>query len=181
MINLLPAEDKGLIKKEYLRRYSVVSGIFIFALICISIVLLSPSYFLLISQKKSLETHLAVLQEGLTREEAEKIESSSRDLNVKLTFLASQEKEKRQISGLMKQIINAKSLAIKLTGFSYEKKAKEGNHFFLEGSASTRTSFLAFIKNLAEIKDVANVISPPSNLLREEDFSFRLTLELTPQ
>ena len=72
MINLLPIEDKILIRKEYLRRLSVIIGIFLFGFICIAAILLYPSYFLLVSQKKILENRLAVLQQSFEIKNADK-------------------------------------------------------------------------------------------------------------
>lgn len=180
MINLLPVEDKILIRKEYLRRLLTVIGFCVFALIFIAVILLFPSYFLLVSQKKSLTDNLDTLQKRLEMEAADKIEFSVRDLNVKFAFLSDQENNFRSISGLIKQILDVKSSSVKLIGFSYRNDTKEGERFLLQGSSATRLDFLNFIKDLEAVKGLAKVISPASNLLKGENIIFNLTLELIP-
>ncbi|OHA14934.1 MAG: hypothetical protein A3A10_02435 [Candidatus Tagabacteria bacterium RIFCSPLOWO2_01_FULL_42_9] len=178
MINLLPIEDKILIRKEYLRRLSVIIGIFLFGFICIAAILLYPSYFLLVSQKKILENRLAVLQQSFEIKNADKAETLIRDLNGKLLFLSSEEKDFVPISVLTARILGNKSSAVKLNSFFYQGGEKTQKRFFLDGFSSTRPAFLAFVKSLEDMEEAEKVISPPSNILKEEKIDFNLIIEL---
>ena len=178
MINLLPAEDKILIKKEYLRRLLIVIGIFSFSFICVAILLLSPSYFLAVSQKKIFENQLKAATESLSRQDTPKTEADVNDLNVKLAFFGDQKDDER-LSEIIKLIVENRNKGISLAYFSYQKgKDSEGDVILLQGKALTRKDFLAFIEFLGDIEEVKNVESPPSNLLKVENISFTLRLEL---
>lgn len=177
MINLLPAEDKIAIKKERQRRLIVIIGIFAFGIISWAIILFIPSYFLLSSLERSLETQTSVLKETAVRNETNKIESSIAALNEKLALLAGNGSQK-QISSALKKILDIQLPTIKITAFYYEKKGNKET-LSVEGSADTRNSFLAFLSNLEKTDGIKNVSSPPANIIKEENISFRLTAELS--
>ena len=182
MINLLPEEEKILIKREYTRRLAVVSGIFLFILVCSAVILLLPSYLPLSSQKQSFESQLDAAKQGLSREKADEIESSIRRLNDKLAFFSQQGENTRQISVLIKQILSAKTHSVKLLTFIYQKgtQEKKNEQMLIRGTAATRSAFLAFAKALEIVNGVSEVQSPPANLMKDENVEFNLTLKLIP-
>jgi len=178
MINLLPPEDQIAVKKERRRRLMVAIGVFLFGIISSAIILLTPSYFLLSSQKQNLEMQFLALKKIIILRETEKIESSINALNQKLIFLSNKEGNQRQMSSLLRQISDIRPPTVRLATFYYEKKGGE-NFFSTEGIAVTRNSFLLFLNSLEKIDGVKNVSSPPSNLLKEENISFKLVIELS--
>ncbi len=179
MINLLPPEDKIAIKKEYQRRLIVITGILMFSVIGSAIILLIPSYFLLSSREKNFKTQVSALKEIMANDETEKIESSISILNEKLKLLTNDENSQRKTSLLLKQISHIKPATVKLTAFSYDK-GEEEEIFSIEGIAATRESFLSFLNNAEKMEGIKKITSPPSNLLKGENISFKLTIELSP-
>jgi len=182
MINLLPEEEKILIKREYTRRLAVIIGIFLFILFCSAVIFLLPSYLPLSSQKQSFENQLNTVKQGLSREKADEIESSIRGLNNKLAFFSRRGENARQISVLISQILSVKSPSIKLFTFTYQKgtQEKKNEQMLIQGNATTRNAFLAFAKALETINGVGEVQSPPANLTKDENVEFNLTLKLVP-
>lgn len=182
MINLLPEEEKKIIGKEYARRLVVITGIFLFIMVCSATILLLPSYLPLILQKQSLESRLDIAKQGLSRAKANEIESSIRRLNDKLAFFSQQEENTRQINVLIKQILEVKSPSIKLLTFTYQKGAQEkkNEQMLIQGTATTRNAFLAFAKALEIVSGVREIQSPSANLMKDEKVEFNLTLKLIP-
>ncbi len=181
MINLLPEEEKELIKREYKRRLIVVIGIFLFISVFSAVILLLPSYLPLSSQKQSFESQLDAAKQRLSREKADEIESSVRGLNDRLAFFSQQGENTRQISALIKQILSVKSPSIKLLTFAYQKgtQEKKNEQMLIQGTATTRNAFLAFTKALETMSGVSEVQSPPANLMKDENLEFNLTIKLT--
>lgn len=175
MINLLPVEEQKLIKKEYLRRLIVVVGIFFFVFVCISTILLLPSYFLFSSQKKSFDNQLDAIHQRLERESAADAESSISDLNEKLKSFSGSGEASQPISRLIKQILSVKPAAVKLAYIYYQQQ-----RLSLQGQAQTRKSLLSFTGALESFDEVNKVQSPPSNLLKEENIDFNLVIYLKP-
>ncbi len=180
MINLLPEEEKISIKREYARRLIVVIGIFIFMLVFSAIILLLPSYFPLSSQKQSFESQLNAAKQGLSRENADEIESTVKNLNGKLVFFSQQGENTRQISVLIKQILNIRSSSVKLSNLIYQKgtEEKRNEQMLIQGNAASRNAFLAFAKALETVSGVSEVVSPPANLVKDVNVEFNLTLKL---
>jgi len=181
MINLLPEEEKILIKKEYGRRLAVVSGIFLFILVCSAVILLLPSYLPLSSQKQSFESRLNAVKQGLSREKADEVEFSIRGLNDKLEFFGKQGENTRQISVLIKQILSVKSPSVKLSAFTYQEgtQEKKNEQMLIYGIAATRSVFLAFIEVLKTVNGISEVQSSPANLMKDKNVEFNLTLKLS--
>lgn len=179
MINILPLENQASAKKEFYRRLIVVIGIFTFGIACSAIILLAPSYLLLSSRKQSFGAQISALKEIISNNDAQTIESSVNVLNEKLNLLSDTSKNQRKISSLLKQIADIRPTTIKLTTFSYNG-AKEEKNLSIKGNTATRNSFLSFLDALSSIKEIRKVISPPSNLLKEEDVFFKVAIELSP-
>ena len=86
----------------------------------------------------------------------------------------------REISPLLKIILNSKPQGIEFDSLSYERRVKdEGrDRILLYGRADTRNALLGFVESLREIKYFSKVHSPVSNLLQKQDIDFSLTVEL---
>lgn len=177
MINLLPTENKIAIQKERQRRLTIIIGVFTFGIIGWAIILFIPSYFLLSALERSLETQAFILKEATIKNETEKIESSIIALNEKLALLAGDNGQK-QVSPMLKKILDIQPKTIKITAFYYEEK--NGKEVLsVEGDADTRNSFLSFLSSLESTEGIKNVSSPPANIIKEENISFRITAELS--
>ncbi len=179
MINLLPKEDKILIEKEYLRRFALVVGFLAFVFICIAAISLFPSYFLVLSEKKIYEGQLNIASQALDKGKAAEIESAVQDFNSKLLSFNEKEAELTQPSATIKQIIKAKSAAIKISGIFYQKNEQVSYNISLQGEAVDRDSLVSFVNNLERLKSVKRVQSPASNLLKGENITFALNIELS--
>lgn len=176
MINLLPAEDKTINKKDYLSRLFVVVGILFFIIVTIAFVLFLPVFFSLFFEKKDLAIQLNVIKQGDSSVEAEKIYADLDVLNTKLFLYEKNNDEVRQVSTLMEKIISFKTDGISLSYFKYEKD-KNGK-IVIMGKSASRSEFVNFKKKLEDDKSFSAVSSPLSNLLKETDINFTITIEL---
>lgn len=181
MINLLPEEDKNLIKKEHSRRLALVIGVVTFIFICVAILFLIPSYFFLSSEKNISREQISSALQRFDREKAQKIETEITDFNAELVSFSQKETGLLAISSNIRQILKARSNSIKIEGIFYQKKgASQPNGVIsLQGKADNRNSLLSFIKNLEVAGGVKGVESPASNLLKENNISFALIIILT--
>lgn len=176
MINLLPTEDKVANKKDYLSRLFVVAGILIFIIVTISFVLFLPVFLSLFFEEKDLARQLDVLRQDDSSVEAEKIYAELGVLNARLALYEKNNNEVRQVSALIKKIISFKTDGIRISSFRYEKD-KDGKIIII-GKSDSRSDFVDFKKKLEDDKSFSSVSSPLSNLLKETDISFTMTIEL---
>lgn len=181
MINLLAEEDKNLIKKEYGRRLALVVGIVSFVFICVAVVFLIPSYFLLSSEKNILREQDALALQRFDRENAQKTEAEIKNFNAELASFSQKEAELALLGPAIGQILKARSKSVKITGIFYHKESagRPSGAVSLQGKADSRGSLLSFIKDLEAAGGVRGVESPASNLLKENNISFVLIVALT--
>jgi len=172
-MNFLPEEDKRKIKKEYLRRLFTVIGIFSFSAISIGIVIFLSSSIFLGDQKHNLERQLAISEERLSRDKTENTISLVEELNAKISLLDSGQENVGEKSAFIKIILEEKTDKIKILDFFFDK-----GKFLIQGTSEGRQDLLSFIDSLRNKKDFKKVESPVSNLIKERDIEFKLTIEL---
>ena len=172
-MNFLPEEDKRKIKKEYLRRLFVVIGIFSFSAISIGVILLLSLFVFLRDQEYSLERQLDISEERLSRGKIENIISLAEGLNNKISFFDSGQKNVEEKSAFFKIILEEKTNKIKINDFFFDK-----GKILIQGISENRQDLLSFIDSLRNKKDFKKVESPVSNLIKEKDIEFKLTIEL---
>jgi len=176
MINLLPNEDKITNKKDYLSRLFMVSGILLFVVITIAFVLFLPVFLSLFFEEKDLSGQLKVIKQGDTSVEAEKIYADLDVLNTRLSLYEKNNNEVRQVSVLIEKIIALKTSGIRISYLKYEKDSN--GKIVIIGKSDNRADFVDFKKKLEDDELFGAVSSPLSNLLKETDISFTMTIEL---
>jgi len=176
MINLLPIEDKIINKKDYLSRLILVIGFFIFAIIVIVFVLFLPVFFSLFFEEKDLSRQLDIIKAGSGSIETEKIYTDLNTLNDRLSFYEKNNEDVRQISTLFDRIISSKSSGVKIIYLKYEKS--KGDTITIMGKSGNRSDFVDFKKRIEDDDFFSIVSSPLSNLLKETDINFTMTIGL---
>lgn len=172
-MNFLPEEDKIKIKKEYLRRLFVVLGTFSFFVISIGIILLLSYVIFLGDQRHNLERQLAISGERLSRGKIENTILLAEEFNTKISLLDSGQKNIGEKSAFIKIILEEKTDKIKINDFFFDK-----GKVLIQGLSENRQNLLSFIDSLRKKKDFKKVESPVSNLIKERDIEFKLTIEL---
>lgn len=176
-MNLLPEENKILFKKYYLRKFFTVLGILIFSTIAVGNIVLIPMYSIILSYKSDLSAELA----AYLKKDADLAGSASaleiKKLNNRLNFVENYGNDKK-LSVIFKDILDQKNSGIKITFFSYEKSKKQGDKdkVSLSGKAKKRDDLIVFENRLKKELVVGEVVSPVSNLIKDKDSDFSLTL-----
>lgn len=180
-MNLLPEENKILFKKYYLRRLFAVFAVLIFSIIVAGTIVLIPMYSLILSYKSDLNGEPA----AHSKKDAETSESPPagqasaaaleiKKLNNRLSFVEKMS-EAKGLNPIFKNILNKKNPGVKITYFSYEKGEEDGK-ISLTGKAETRDDLVIFESRLKKELGDNKVVSPVSNLIKEKDLNFSLSL-----
>ncbi len=137
------------------------------------VVLLLPSYFSLTFQEKDILRQIELTKKSVEAKRVEEAEQSIRNVNKKLEILAAHKSS--PISAYL-AALSAKTLGgvtLSSITFSKEKQTLE-----IRGKASERPYFLKFLENLKEEERFKSINSPISNLLKERDLDFVVTVVL---
>ncbi|MBI2610229.1 hypothetical protein HYW53_03630 [Candidatus Giovannonibacteria bacterium] len=179
MINLLPQEDIKKLKRERFARFLMALEFLIAIAIFISTVLILPVYFSLLIEKTGLERGLEFAETSPELKEVGLIEKTLKEFNSKLSNFEEREREIRPVASNLKKILEKQNSGIAIESLNYERKAANSKEIiFVEGVAQRRDDFLVFLKNLESVDAFKKVESPVSNLLKDSNAPFSLTLEL---
>lgn len=178
MANILPQTEKKKILSEYRLRLGVVSVFVAAALIVANILLLTPSYLLVLTKHNLALEHLANLEKRQDGAELEKeVNKRIKELNQKIARLNGIGKE-----GFVPpfdtflNIIEIKNPAIKINGFLYDKN-KTRERIVVSGRATTRDGLALFLENLKKDPTYAKVELPINSYVKSDNIDFSITIE----
>ncbi|HYC83449.1 MAG TPA: PilN domain-containing protein [Candidatus Paceibacterota bacterium] len=175
MNNLLAFEDRQTIRREYRRRRLLVGLSLAVALIASAVVLLAAIYGTA-AIKLSVQGGISASGASLEAEEQTSLKESSDA--VQRALAAFKNLEEFEPSLLFKEIIDSKPEGISLASFSYTEVSSDQRVVVIEGIAATRKSLIAFIDTLEANPKFASVVSPLSNVIKDVDAPFSITLSL---
>lgn len=182
MINLLPRENQAQNKSDYLQKLFLVAGSLLFVLILISAILLAPSYFSLLLEKRSFSEDLISIGDEGFRKDLRDTDKVIGDLNFQIDSYKRNKRKILSLTSLMAEVLKSVPDNVKILTIDYsrEKTRKKEiiDKIFIEGESGNRQSFRQFEEKLKEVSQFKNVLSPVDNLLRENDIEFTLTIEL---
>jgi Tfp pilus assembly protein PilN len=173
MINLLPIEDQINIRRTYRLRSIIVLCWLILGLVLISTVMLVPAY---IVQTKRAEGAKALLESSLkTAKESGKQEGLAKlaatETKVKLLVSAT---STPRVAQFIPPISSLLTSGIRVTKINF----LDTGTIELAGSAATRENMRDFILALEREEKFSEVLSPISNLVRETEIPFTISLLL---
>lgn len=180
MINLLPSEDKILIRNEYLGRIALVFGAFFSFAFLAGMVVLLPTFYLFSSHEKNLDGQVSVSEGKIKKLDVEQNSAEIKKIIERLNLINSPNFNFR-LNELFKEIISLKSDGVKITSISFDvQKSKNSSEakVSLSGKASVREDLLKFIDRLKKNYGDQRVKSPITNLISDKDTAFSLTITL---
>jgi hypothetical protein len=172
MINLLTPEAQASLRRQYIRRRRVVaSGMILFCLISI---LALASTILLQLQVKSNEIQTK-LDAQTTSDEDVQQEQDLKQINAELALLRSRGSEPA-ISDLLSLVSDMRPSGITISSWSFSAPSSAAVVISLKGQARDRSTLLAFESALRNSDAFASVDSPVSNLIKNQNGDFSITL-----
>lgn len=175
-MNFLPEQDKLILKKEYLKRLFVLFSLFVIFVILAAGMILAPVGLVILTRKDDLKKELSAYAKNAEKISGDKSILKVKDLNHRIGLLSNYW-SKQNLNTLIMRIVDRKKDGIQINSFSYEnKKGDEINAIIILGKADTRQNLFAFESRLKKEFGEQNVISPISNLVKERDLNFSLTI-----
>lgn len=177
MINILPEQQKSVLKKEYeYRRAVVFFGLVTFALV-VSLILLFPSYFLTNMRAQEVSAQLEKVRTDLNSqlppgEIVDGLISAARHAQDLKPFSQS-----LSIYDLIK-ILESRPDSIKINQITFSDKAEVGPEISVSGLARDRESLIGFGRVLEERVEFESVDIPVSNFVKETNIEFSLRIDV---
>lgn len=174
MLKLLLQPEQKKVRKEYFFRFAIVALSFSALLFLLLSVFLLPSYFLSRTKKKAVDTRKTSLQKSDVATSARKAGADLDDVKKKLSLLDFSAIPLRQ-SDLIELILKNKTASISLGNFIYKSGVKEGS-VQISGTAESREALVSYLKKMQQEKIFSNVNFPVSNLTKDKNIDFFMTL-----
>ena len=173
MPNLLLEKDKKEIFQEFVLRLVVVFLFFLFATVCISIVMLIPSYVLTLSREVSISEEIRVFKQTIDFRKQDSPADILNKENLKINSL--KEGESVYVTDFISEIVDVKPAGVKIRGFYYDTDG-DGGFLVVRGESENRNVLIDFVESLEE-KDVFSKIDfPVSNLVKDESVNFSVKI-----
>jgi|SRR3989344_26104 len=178
MSGLLPENYIKAFKTEKIFRICLAVILFVSLVLVFGIALLVPSYFTL---KFSLDDTLRQLdtQElSIERRNAENLERQILSLNSMLSDYNRNELRKFSFSNLLSNFINSSVEGIKINAIDFDKNQNGIFFIRLSGEAAMRNDIISYVGVLKNLKEVSEVRSPVSNLLKDAKAPFIIEIDI---
>lgn len=172
-LNLLPPEEKENLRYAMQSRALVaVAGVSL-AAIAVFIVLLLPAFFRISLQTADVLRALRIETEAQERTGIAAEIARIRAANHLAEAVLQERAGQRAVAPLIEAALGAVPPAVSLSRLRFKAEARE---LTMEGLSSSRAMLLSFINDLKGLPAVAGVSSPITNLIRETDIRFTITV-----
>lgn len=176
MFNVLPDSLKKLIRQEYYFRLAIIVALAFIALQVIGLFLLLPSWVLSTYKEQEALSDVAAVHESPMENHlqsvSDTITQTNRTLAVMNTLLYP------EAAPLFQDILSRQPAGVHLTGFSYTLADDGTASIVASGNALTRNILVSFEKSLEKSSLFASVNLPVSNLAKDTDIPFSITLSV---
>ena len=175
-LNLLPDEDLRSIGYEKLSRFFIIIFVNLAVIIIVGAVLMLPSYFFITFQGSEEAQQVETAKKSIEAKRVQEAEEIIRATNAKLKILSEEGLQARSLSSYLEALSRHVPSGLRVEQLSY---GGSDNKMELAGNATTRDIFLSFLSSLRTDASFPEVHSPVTNILRDKDVDFILSLTLS--
>lgn len=185
MINLLFAQKKKALQREYIvRAITTALGALLIAAL-VGIALLIPSYVLTQSRSRLFLNRAEEVRNNPAFAVTTELNESLREAEMVIGLLDDSDSSSAVLESVLDPVLkhaDADDLHVHLTSLQFNHGA-EGNQptLVINGTAETRPELLSFIDVLRSEERFTEVMSPVSNFTQNQDIAFRLELDVNPE
>ncbi|MBU6388429.1 hypothetical protein KGQ72_00925 [Patescibacteria group bacterium] len=178
--DLLPPERRAALARDYLLRLSVVSVLFVTALLLVAMLLLVPTYVLLVGSQSAKEAHIATIESTLSS-------SNGTTLSARLTALSDNAATLSALahlpsaSAIIRSVLAIARPGVTLSGLAYTPPAgKNSGALALSGVAATRDALRSYQLALQGTPSILSADLPVSAYAKDSNIAFTITVTLAP-
>jgi hypothetical protein len=177
MLNLLLRKDRHAIKKEYsLRFLNIILIHGIIATLVFGVLLFSVHVFVLV-EDKIVTAELDSIRGFDNTKQREELHTITRVINNQVKYI---EKDRPTYSGFLTKILESQPNGVGLNSIEFKPQQKDEEEYitiYINGQSGLRDNMVSYSKNLEQIPQFRNVDLPLSNLTKDTNILFQITLE----
>lgn len=178
MINVLPENEKVLLRKEYRIRLVTVVLFIVSILLVVGVFLLTPFYILAQDKITALEIQLKQYDQSKTDSSADDLTKIISEINQNLELLNSEPSRTSIVDNVLSPILSARSNNIKISRIFYSIKMDGKSMVELNGIAVDRVALRSFEDALRKNPNIESTKLPVSNFTKKSDIDFSINITL---
>lgn len=180
LTNLLPAERQKTVARNYFLRFGVVAVWFVSALAFVAMLLLIPTYVLLINSVQVKQNYLSSANSSVSPAEVNSLSGRLATLNANVASLAALAKAP-SVSALLQRVLAIPRPGITLSNFTYTP-ASPGKlaTLVVSGTSATRDALRNYQLALQNAPFSQSAALPVSAYAKDSDIGFSITITLAP-
>lgn len=174
-LNLLPPKEKENLAYAMKRRAVIAVGAALAAAALTSIALLLPTFFLLVFQKSEVVRAVDLASQSNARAGVDGVMKEIKEINQLAAKVLGHKSGRIVISDLFESVFKDLPPSVRIRSLRFDAASKD---LVIDGFSPTRQAILDFVNNLKANSFAAKVFSPTSNIIREADIDFTVTLSV---
>ncbi len=175
MFNLLPESLKQEIITDYKLRRFIIALVFLIFIEISFMIFMLPSFIISHSKEKELELRVQVIDKSSEALNINSIKTTIRSLNNDLNIIDRMSAYLEPVL-LIDTVLSKKTNSIRITDISYTSVSTSTANLAIQGISSTRDTLVEFKKNLDESGFFKNIDLPISNLAKDRNINFSMTM-----
>lgn len=178
VVNVLPEEEKSILKREYWKRFSIVLTTFIISIIFIAILLLLPSYFLTLTKQRIAEAKLDEFNTQNVNLTSKDLDKATEDINNKTALLSSIKAPFSIHNDIFSIVLLNRPDGINISQILFNQRKDRKFIIEVSGVASDRGALRSFKESIDSNIKVASTEMPISNYIEKTNLSFNISIIL---
>jgi len=181
MRNIITPQDYSRIRREYTARLSGVVLILVSGALFLNVALMASSLIILQTQNASLAKQIDALSPSVQGSGADDRQDELAEFADQVGRMAGYEAASALSAyGTFDDLVSVLPADIFLHSFSFDRGKDVRVIVTVRGVATTRSDLVSFVEILEEQATFSNVVLPVSELAKNEDIDFTLTLDAKP-
>lgn len=178
IVNVLPGEEKKLIKKEYWKRFSIVLINIFSSIIFITILLLLPSYFFSSTKEILSEERLDTFNMANIDISNLNIDTNIKNINKKIDLIGTFKQGNSLHGNILSPILLSRPEGITFTQLLYNQRKDKSIVLEIHGKAKDRITLRSFKSIIDSNPNFASSSLPMNNYLEKTNLDFSITAVL---
>lgn len=176
VVNVLSEEKKKSLKREYWKRFVIVSLLFCSSLVAVLVLLLTPAYFFSISNQQIYDNMLEEFNSKNKDLSNINLNATIVEINKELDLLASSSPAYSLYNNILEVVLADRSEGITFTQIIFNQKKDNKLYVEIQGKAHDRAALRNFKSVLDNDTRIATVNLPISDFLDKTNLGFTISL-----
>lgn len=176
MMNLLPKNEKEVVRNEYRARVVVVVLFGLFFTLLLASFLLIPSYIIASLTKNEIETQKQQLESQQEENDTASMRGVIKKTNNRISVLGGETKSVSVTKEIVTPLVTERQ-SVRITRIQHRETA-DGESVQVSGTARDRNVLLEFVERLKQYPQFEDVHVPVSNFVSRADIEFSLEIRM---